>query len=235
MPDSALAGPAAKPVGRATWRPQAFGGRTFRDVPDPLIEPVWSGTRVLAHVAAGAARLLDEAGADPAEPDVSAAIANAVAAIDAVLDGYLTTDAARTGEGIVLASGVEAPSASQMARQMLLGGNPDREARARALREPEPDAEPLGDHIVFVAVDLLAIDGQSLLDVPLLERKRLLDAVVVETDLVRCGIHVRPPIDPWVATWRSLGFRAAAYKAANSRYVPGQPNDAWATVMLPSR
>jgi ATP-dependent DNA ligase len=217
------------------WRPQAFGGRSFRDVDDPLIEPLWSGARVLAHVGGGPTRLIDEAGTEQAEPDIAAALSEAVAALDAVLDGYLTTDPARSGEGIMLESGIQAPTAAQMTRQLLLGGNPDRDARARALREPAPEPEELGDHLVFVAVDLVALDGEPLLDIPLLERKRLLDAVVGETDLVRRGIHVRPPIDPWVATWRSLGFRSVAYKAANSRYLPGGRNHAWTTVVLPTR
>jgi hypothetical protein len=232
MPDSVLA---TDPRTTLRWRPQAFGGRSFRDVDDPLIEPLWSGARVLAHVGGGTTRLIDAAGMEHAEPDIAASLADAVAALDAVIDGYLTTDPARSGEGIMLESGVQAPTAVQMTRQLLLGGNPDRDARARALREPVPEPEPLGDHLVLVAVDLVALDGEPLLDVPLLERKRLLDAVVVEADLVRRGIHVRPPIDPWVATWRSLGFRSVAYKAANSRYRPGEPNDAWATVVLPTR
>jgi ATP-dependent DNA ligase len=236
MSDSALA--TARTTSRATvlgWRPQSFGDASFRDVDDPLIEPLWSGSRVLAHVATGAAQFVDEEGADPAEPEIAAALADAVAALEAVVDGYLTADPARTGEGIMLESGIHAPTAAQMTRQLLLGGNPDRDARAQALRDPEPEPEPLGDHLVFVAVDLVALDGEPLLDVPLLERKRLLESVVVEADLVRVGIHVRPPIDPWVATWRSLGFRSAAYKAANSRYRPGERNGAWATVVLPTR
>lgn len=234
MSDSVLATAATTALG---WRPQAFGDASFRDVDDPLIEPLWSGSRVLAHVAAGAARFVDEGDADRAEPEIASALVDAVAALEAVVDGYLTADPARTGEGIMLESGIQAPTAAQMTRQLLLGGNPDRDARTRALRERErePEAAPLGDHLVFVAVDLVAIDGEPLLDVPLLERKRLLESVVVEADLVRVGIHVRPPIDPWVATWRSLGFRSAAYKAANSRYRPGERNGAWATVVLPTR
>ena len=234
MSDSALATATTTALG---WRPQAFGDASFRDVADPLIEPLWSGSRVLAHVAAGAARFVDEEGADPAEPEIAAALAVAVEALEAIVDGYLTADPARTGEGIMLESGIQAPTAAQMTRQLLLGGNPDRDARARALRDPErePKPEPLGDHLVFLAIDLVALDGEPLLDVPLLERKRLLESVVVEADLVRVGIHVRPPIDPWVATWRSLGFRSAAYKAANSRYRPGERNGAWATVVLPTR
>ena len=232
MPDSALATVRTTALG---WRPQSFGGTSFRDVDDPLIEPLWTGARLLAHVGRGPTRLIDEGGADLAEPEIAAALGDAVAAFEAIVDGYLTADPARTGEGIMLQSGIQAPTAAQMTRQLLLGGNPDRDARARALRVPEPEPEPLGDHLVFVAVDLVALDREPLLDIPLLERKRLLESVVVEADLVRVGIHVRPPIDPWVATWRSLGFRSAAYKAANSRYRPGERNGAWATVVLPTR
>jgi ATP-dependent DNA ligase len=91
----------------------------------------------------------------------------------------------------------------------------------------------VGDVVVFVAVDLLRIDGETLLDVPLLERKRLLDGILVEGPLVRRGIHVKPPIDLWLSTWRSLGFRSLAYKQANSRYRPGEANEDWATASIP--
>jgi bifunctional non-homologous end joining protein LigD len=226
---------ATDPASARTWRPQAIGSGKVRDIDDPLIEPLWSGRRVLAHVGGGTATLVDETGAEQVEDVIAAALVESVAALDAILDGYLTTDPARSGEGVVLASGVEAPSALQMTRQLLIGGNPDRDARVDALRGGEPEPQPLGEHLVFVAVDLLALDGDALLDVPLLERKRLLDAVVGEAELVRLGIHVRPPIDPWLATWRALGFRSLVYKAANSRYRPGQPNDAWAVVAIPTR
>jgi ATP-dependent DNA ligase len=121
-----------------------------------------------------------------------------------------------------------------MARQMLLGS--DRNRRRELQDAIEAAARPVfgvGDVVVFVAVDLLRLDGESLLDVPLLERKRLLDAVLAEDVLVRRGIHVRPPIDVWIGTWRSLGFRGLAYKEANSRYRPGEANDDWATAQIP--
>ena len=64
---------------------------------------------------------------------------------------------------------------------------------------------------------------------PLLERKRILEGVLDEAELVRRTAFVRPPVDPWIGTWRSIGFGLLAYKAANSRYRPGQPNEEWAT------
>jgi hypothetical protein len=53
--------------------------------------------------------------------------------------------------------------------------------------------------------------------------------------LVRRGIFIRPPIDTWIGSWRTFGFNRMAYKAANSRYLPGQPNPDWAIADLPIR
>ena len=78
------------------------------------------------------------------------------------------------------------------------------------------------DRVAFVAIDLLRLDGDSLLDVPLLERKRLLDSVVAPSDLVRVGAYVRPPLQTWISTWRRLGFVGLSYRAANSRYHPAR-------------
>ena len=47
--------------------------------------------------------------------------------------------------------------------------------------------------VSFVATDLLWLDDTSLLDVPLLERRRLLESVIAESDVVRVGAFVRPP------------------------------------------
>ena len=90
------------------------------------------------------------------------------------------------------------------------------------------------DIVAFVAVDLLWLDGESLLDVPLLERKRLLEAVARR-------VEPRPPrrrssgrrSSTWVSSWRALGFAGLTYKAANSRYRPGGVKDDWATSAMP--
>jgi hypothetical protein len=59
--------------------------------------------------------------------------------------------------------------------------------------------------------------------------------VLGESHLVRRGIYVRPPIGTWLGSWRSMGFSRLAYKAANSRYVPGETNSQWALGDLPAR
>src|SRR5258706_2151789 len=111
------------------------------------------------------------------------------------------------------------PTASQISRQMLLGGggtNKRREQRElAAAREVDlpPDAPT-----AMVAVDLLWLDGQPLVDVPLLERKRLLDAVLVDHELVRRTVLVRPPVEAWYAQWRAVGVPAYTAIAARNPY-----------------
>jgi hypothetical protein len=47
-------------------------------------------------------------------------------------------------------------------------------------------------------------------------------------------VYIRPPVDTWLASWRSLGFSELAYKAANGRYLPGAVNDTWAIARIPT-
>ncbi len=214
------------------WRPQAFGRRPARRIDNPIIEPLWNGIRALAHVTA-TARLVDEAGDQVDMPDVAGALVEAIRASSLVLDGYLTAQVTGTGVGILTDTSYHTPTSGLVTRQMLLGGGAGvRQEMVRELSEPSPPVD-LEGQVAFVAVDLLLLDDQPLLDVPLLERKRLLESVVEEGPLVRCGLHIAPPIDPWLATWRALGFRELAWKGANSRYRPGERNDDWATSILP--
>jgi bifunctional non-homologous end joining protein LigD len=147
------------------------------------------------------------------------------------LDGYLTHQATIAASAAGL-GGVDVPSAGELTAQMFLGRRARRKelvAEADAIAAVEYADSPLA----FVAVDLLEIDGTTLLDVPLLERKRLLESIVVQGELLRIGAYVRPPVDAWLGTWRSLGFFDVAYKAANGRYTPGRPSETWATARIP--
>ena len=69
-----------------------------------------------------------------------------------------------------------------------------------------------------------------MLDVPLLERKRLLESLIAPGPLVRTSPMVRPPVDSWIATWKSVGLRGGILKAANSRYRPGAETVEWREV-----
>lgn len=80
---------------------------------------------------------------------------------------------------------------------------------------------------VFVAVDLLDVDGVSLLDAPLLERKRHLAGVIRPSPNVRLSPYVRRGMRAWKDTLEGQGFRRFIVKKVNSRYRPGETNDDW--------
>ncbi|HEU4672411.1 MAG TPA: hypothetical protein VFS32_05875 [Candidatus Limnocylindrales bacterium] len=203
----------------------------MRDVRDPVIEPFWEGDRLIVEVADGR---VAATGVDGEAIDLDATIADAllarVRAGQAVLDVHLTPRAAGTTEGAVVGE-VSVPSGTELAGQMFVGGAASRRVELRRALEPVE----LGSDVVVVAVDLLELDHESLLDIPLLERKRLLESVLDEGPLVRVGAYVRPPVDAWLGTWRALGFRQVVYKAANGRYLPGERNDGWAIAQIPQR
>lgn len=80
---------------------------------------------------------------------------------------------------------------------------------------------------VFVAVDLLEVDGASLLNAPLLERKRHLAGLIRVSPNVRISPFVRRGMRAWRDTLHGQGFRRFILKRVNSRYRPGETNDDW--------
>ncbi|MEZ4596391.1 MAG: hypothetical protein R3C32_05830 [Chloroflexota bacterium] len=211
------------------WRPQLpLATRVPVRIPDPIVEPLWSGERVLVHVDrpdgdVPRVRMIDRYGIDlaPVDADVAAAVGDATLAEDAVLDGVLTSEATRDGVGTAIVTEAHRPLASALLGSA--GGEPGVTVSRRG-----PGATDTPE--AFVALDLLRVDGQSLLDVPLLERRRLLESVLAQGPLVRVSVMCRPPIDPWVATWQASGLRGGMLKAANGRYVPGDRTPEWREV-----
>jgi ATP-dependent DNA ligase len=222
------------------WRPQGFGKTRAAAIDDPLVEPLWAGVRVLAHVDAGQATLRDLDG-DPVDdfPEINAALAGAIRAERVVVDAHLTHQPIQAIAEVAArdSQGAEAPTATAVVGQWWFGSLL-RGRRRKVSLDPESvgrDPLPANADIAIVVVDLLSIDDQPLLDVPLLERKRILESILVESEFVRRGIYIRPPIDTWIGSWRTFGFNRMAFKAANSRYLPGRPNPDWAIADLPSR
>jgi hypothetical protein len=218
-----------------SWRPMAFGLKDVRRIREPICEPLWWGIRVLVHVDRDGVRIRDVEGSEiPGWDELRGAIEASAGGSEMVVDAYLlpalddTTGAESFGNEDI-------PTPRQFARQFFVGNvrsqaREDAENSAARLVEIAPD-EPAA----IVAIDLLWLDGESLLDVPLGERKRLLDAVLTEHPLVRRTVHVRPPVETWYRQWRAFGFREFAVKDANSRYVPGGESDLWATAAIPRR
>ena len=224
------------------WMPmRPYRGRRKFEITDPLIEPLWSGVRVLAHIEAG--RRAGEAdgtggtAGDPGSPDVALiedlgvdlvpelpalgmAVGRSVMAHDAVIDGVISDQVGLDGIGAAAI-----PEVRGSASNLLMRNNAELDVVPRG-----PGMARRSDIQGFIAFDLLQIDGTALLDVPLLERKRLLESVIEQSPLVRVSVHVRPPLDAWLGTWRSLGLRGAILKAANSRYQPGADSIEWRLV-----
>ena len=216
----------------------AYGHHRWYKVVDPLCEPLWGGRRVLVEVADGR---VDIRGTDGAEVDgydgLRAAIADATFADEAVFDGSLLPAPLRDTEGARVRVGMDSvKSPADRVKHLVIGESPmtgKREALQTAdeARAPAPGDEPAA----FVASDLLWIDGQSLLDIPLLERKRVLESALDERELVRLSMLVRPPVESWFAQWRALGFEEVTFKGANGRYRPGTVAPDWTVIVMPRR
>ena len=215
------------PSDPADWRPQGYG-RGFKGVRDAIVEPGWSGVRALARVEAGGIRLVDEDGIDcTAEfAEVAAAIAGAAQTGDIILDGFLTVEATQVVAGKPLVE-IAATTSRQVMTQLVLGGLARPSVKPRRLDSDRP--------VAFVAIDVLRIDGTPLLDIPLLERKRLLEGALIPSDLIRITPYVRAPIRTFLETWRGMGFVELAYKDPNSRYLPGRRNNDWSIKPIPTK
>jgi hypothetical protein len=221
-----------------TWRPAEYGDRRAADIDDALVEPLWTGPRVLALVAGSTASMTDSGG-DPVEDreDILAALVDAAGGATLLLEGVLTPEPLQGVEDVAGRDAVPVPKPGQMATQMIIGDRAGRkgelDARLDDVRRRLADDPRV--EVALVAVDLLWIDDQSICDVPLLERKRVLESALQQSRLVRLGTYVRPPIDGWLGAWRMFGFRRISFKAANSRYVPGARNREWAQAEIPRR
>jgi len=218
------------PKNRREWRPQRVKhGRYVPTVVNPIVEPLWSGVRVLAHYRDseneeewGDVFVIDEYG-DDASDDAPLAVdqlRRSIRASEAVIDGVITNEATAGGENTAIGM---FPTVNPI-RKMFLGGTPESDVKY------EPRGPRREGVAAFVAVDLLSLDDQPLFDVALLERKRLLESLIEESDLVRVSPWTRPPVRSWFNTWRSAGLRGLIMKASNSHYRPGTETTDWALV-----
>ena len=83
---------------------------------------------------------------------------------------------------------------------------------------------------IFAAFDLLEVDGESLLEIPLLERRRHLEGVVAPSPNVRLTPYVTRGLRSWRETLQAQGFRRVVLKNWNSAYKPGKTTDDWLVI-----
>jgi hypothetical protein len=216
----------------ATLRPQVYGKGSPSKVIDPIIEPLWIGVRSLAGVDPDGATIVDEAGVIvEGFDDITASLVEVFRATGLVVDGFLTRQATQA------ASAVNAWSDETPSMSAFVGLRRNRAIDTLKLREDALAARSfdVDDEVSYVATDLLWVDDTLLLDIPLLERRRILESVLDESDVVRIGAFIRPPIMSWVGSWKAQGFDGLTYKAANSRYHPGETRQEWAISGMPRR
>jgi hypothetical protein len=219
-------------------RPQEFGRTRPTNINDAIVEPAWPGVRVIASVSRGQATLWEEGRLVDELAHVQDALAAATrgSADGAIFEGYLTKQVLSEGVGVRTWT-PEYPTMTGQMTKMLIGGRKNQLEEIEKRREAEIAERQFADddEVNLVIVDLLWLDGEWLLDVPLLERKRVLESILPPSDLVRPGLFVRQPIDSWIGSWRAQGFRGLTFKAANSRYRPGETADDWTRSDLPRR
>ena len=198
--------------------PQLFGDKRAATIEDPIVEPLWTGPRVLAFVDRGSVRLIDADGdAVEGHEDIGEALARRGRRGDGP-DRGVPDARSRSRRAADLAGRdiVSVPKPGQAMTQMIIGVRGDRKERL-AQEQTEARQRTLDgadDRLALVAVDLLWLDDESLCDVPLLERKRILESVVAESDLDP-GRDPRQAADRHVA--RLVARRSASGGCPTSR------------------
>jgi bifunctional non-homologous end joining protein LigD len=92
------------------------------------------------------------------------------------------------------------------------------------------DKEATG--LVYQVFDLMYLDGRSLLDVPLEDRKRLLRSVLKEHPRVRFASHVVGEGKAFFDAAGTIGVEGMVAKLRRSRYEPGRRSGAWLKIKI---
>jgi len=180
--------------------------------PEWTYEVKWDGMRALAFVDGAALRLqsVNERDVTVSWPEL-AGLAGALPVDAAVLDGELiaTDDLGRPSFGLL---------------QQRMHVHSPAEAGRRAAEQP----------IVYVVFDLLHLDGNDLMALPLRDRRRLLDQVLEPAGAWRLS----PLHDDGAALLqaaRHQGLEGVVAKRRDSRYEPGKRSAAWRKVKVRRR
>jgi bifunctional non-homologous end joining protein LigD len=183
------------------------------DDPDWLFEVKWDGFRVEAALGGGEVRLWTRGEKDAAGyfGDVLAP-PSWIKAADAIVDGeVIALD--RHGE----------PDFALLQSRIRGRGRP---------ADPAGGAAASGSSFVYEVFDLLHLDGRSLLDEPLLERRRLLASVLRADPRVRMSEHIVGDGIAFFEAARRRRLEGIMAKDARSPYTPGARSKAWQKVKI---
>ncbi len=101
-------------------------------------------------------------------------------------------------------------------------------------RKPKRDPNFVAP-IVYFAFDLIYLDGRLLVDVPLIERKKLLKSVLRDSNRVRYSSHIETDGIEMYKAVKKQGLEGLVAKLRTSRYEPGRRSKSWLKVKIPTR
>lgn len=192
------------------------------DDPAWLFEVKWDGYRVQATVRDGRTRLWTRKRVDAAGyfPDLAAE------------QGWIAADRAIVDGEVVALDEEGRPSFSLLQDRTGLRG------LAGSARRSDPGAtrrtaeERRSIPLAYMVFDLLHLDGRSLLDVPLEQRKRALRNVLRPHPTVRYASHVLADGLDFVAAAAQRGLEGVMAKRRDSAYQPGRRSRDWLKIKL---
>src|SRR5688572_18964574 len=119
-------------------RPQEFGSTRPRHIADALVEPAWSGQRVLAAVGGGRGTIWADGETIDEHDALTLALQRTAGSVaeGAIFDGYLTKQIASEGVGVHTWVNEYPTMAGQMTR-MFIGGRRHRLGEMEQRREAE--------------------------------------------------------------------------------------------------
>ena len=109
-------------------------------------------------------------------------------------------------------------------------GEPDFALLQARIKGRSTAAEPTP--FVYEVFDLLHLDGRSLLDEPLEERRRLLASVLIADPRVRLSEHIEGHGSAFFEDARIRGLEGIMAKDRRAPYVPGKRTDRWQKIKI---
>ncbi|MEP7378298.1 MAG: DNA ligase D [Chloroflexota bacterium] len=204
-----------------------LAGGPFDD-PDWLFELKLDGYRVEAVVDKGKVRLWTRNKQDAARyfPDLAGAKPTWINAQQAIVDGEVVAldRAGRPQFGLLQ----DRAGMGRFGPRPVPAAKASRGAKAAATKEPD---DGFVAPVVYYVFDLMYLDGQSLLDVPLGQRKRLLKSVLRDHDSVRYGTHFDDG-QTFYETVKEQQLEGMIAKLRNSPYEPGKRSKAWLKIKI---
>ena len=169
-----------------------------------IFEPKWDGVRTLAVCGHDETRLISRNSNEVTAtyPEV-ASLHNRLVAIDAVVDGEIVAmDAGR-------------PSFERLQSRINLQNPRDVERAMKSIP------------VTFIAFDILYLDGRSLVDLPIEERKEILDATVVVSDRVQVSPCIEGDGISLFEAAKARNLEGIVAKKLGSPYRPGRRAREW--------